>query len=119
MNIGEIGLLGEKKVAAFLRKHGHEILKRNYQCRFGEIDIIATKDDFIIFVEVKTRKKGSLVSAAEAVDNFKQQRILKTAEDFIVKTDCELQPRFDVAEVYFEENGENIKYFLNYIKNAF
>lgn len=119
MNIGEVGLIGEKKVASFLRKQGFEILKRNYQCRFGEIDIIAKKDNFIIFVEVKTRKKGSLVSAAEAVDSFKQQRILKTAQDFIVKTACELQPRFDVAEVYVEENGEKTKYYLNYIKNAF
>lgn len=119
MNIGKVGLIGEKKVASFLRKYGYKILKRNYQCKFGEIDIIATKDDFIVFVEVKTRKKGGLVSAAEAVDNFKQQRILKTAEDFIVKTDCEMQPRFDVAEVYVEGPAENIKYSLNYIKNAF
>ena len=119
MNIGEVGLTGEKKVASFLRKSGYEILKRNYQCKFGEIDIIAQKDDFIIFVEVKTRKKGSIVSAAEAVDGFKIQRIIKTAQDFMAKTSCELQPRFDVAEVYVTDNGENIKYSLNYIENAF
>ena len=98
------------EIKDFLRKSGYEILKRNYQCRFGEIDIIAQKDDFIIFVEVKTRKKGSIVSAAEAVDSFKIQRIIKTAQDFIVKTSCELQPRFDVAEVYVTDNGENMKH---------
>ena len=119
MNIGLMGTNGETRVAAWLRKSGYKIINRNYQCRFGEIDIIAEKDGYIVFVEVKTRKKESLVSAAESVNTFKQQRILRTAEDFIVKTDCSLQPRFDVAEVYVEQQNGKIKYSLNYIKNAF
>lgn len=119
MNIGVTGKNGETRVASFLRKSGYTIIKRNYQCRFGEIDIIAEKDEFIVFVEVKTRKKDSMVSPLESVDTFKQQRIIRTAEDYIVKTLCELQPRFDVAEVYVEDNGEKIKYSLNYIANAF
>ena len=119
MNIGITGSNGESRVASFLRKSGYTIIKRNYQCRFGEIDIIAEKDEFIVFVEVKTRKKDSMVSALESVDSYKQQRIIKTAQDFIVKTSCELQPRFDVAEVYVTDDGEKLKYSLNYIKNAF
>jgi len=120
MNIGIIGKSGEDRVTLYLRKKGFEILKRNYQCKFGEIDIIAKNSELIIFVEVKTRKKGSLVSAGESVDSFKQQRITLTANDFLSKTDYNLQPRFDVAEVTTEENdnGET-EYSLNYIKNAF
>ncbi len=120
MNIGVIGKNGEDKVAAFLRKKGYSVIKRNYQCRFGEIDIIATFKEYIVFVEVKTRKPNSLVSAAEAVDAKKQQRIMLTAQEYISKTECELQPRFDVAEVTVsKEQSKGEKYSLNYIINAF
>lgn len=120
MNIGITGQNGEAKVCSFLRKSGYKILKRNYQCKYGEIDIIAQKCDYIIFVEVKTRKKDSIVSPAESVNVYKQQRIIKTAQDFMVKTLCELQPRFDVAEVFIsEDNNKKLIYSLNYIANAF
>ena len=120
MNIGVTGKNGEDVVAAFLRKKGLSVIKRNYQCRFGEIDIIAETEEYIIFVEVKTRKQNSMVSAAESVDYHKQQRIMLTAEDYISKTLCEKQPRFDVAEVttFKTDKGEK-KYAINYIKNAF
>ena len=62
MNIGALGKKGEDMVTGFLMKNGHTILKRNYLCRFGEIDIIAKKEDILLFVEVKTRKENSLVS---------------------------------------------------------
>ena len=120
MNIGKTGKNGEDMVATFLRKQGLSVIKRNYQCRFGEIDIIAQTKQYIIFVEVKTRKKDSIVKGIDAVDIRKQQRIMLTAEDYISKTLCEKQPRFDVAEVITEETAEKgIKYSLNYIKNAF
>ena len=120
MNLGETGKKGEALVAAFLQKHGCSLLKRNYVCRFGEIDIIARKDDYILFVEVKTRAENALIKAAEAVDSRKQQRLILAAQDYIVKTETELQPRFDVAEVtVFKKADGNEGYNLNYIKNAF
>lgn len=120
MNIGKTGADGEKRVAGFLRKKGFSVIKQNYACKYGEIDIIAQNEEYILFVEVKTRKENSFVSGIEAVDSFKQNRILKTAEDFIVKTQCELQPRFDVAEVtVFEKADGTFGYKLHYITNAF
>lgn len=121
MNLGVAGKKGEDMVAAFLQKRGCTILKRNYSCRFGEIDIIAEKDGFILFVEVKTRKENSLVSPMESVDGHKQQRIVLAAEDYISKTGCDdLQPRFDVAAVtVFQKEDNTDGYNLNYIKNAF
>lgn len=120
MNIGVTGLEGEKRVAGFLRNQGFAVIKRNYTCRFGEIDIIAQNGEYILFVEVKTRKENSLVSGVEAVDAFKQSRILRTANDYIAKTDCVLQPRFDVAEVTVYDKGDNtLGYKLHYIENAF
>ena len=118
MNIGKTGETGENKVASFLRKRGFSILKRNFQCRYGEIDIIAENSEYIIFVEVKTRKSDSMVSGADAVDAFKQRRITLTANEYITKTACQKQPRFDVAVVTVSENGGDTKYSLKYIENA-
>ena len=120
MNIGTTGKNGEDRVAAILRKNGYTVVKRNYQCRYGEIDIIASTLEYIIFVEVKTRKEGSMVSPSEAVNAPKRQRIMLTAQDYIVKTECTLQPRFDVAEVTVCKRADGTTgYSLNYIKNAF
>ena len=120
MNLVKIGKTAEDKTVLFLRKNGFSVIKRNYSCRFGEIDIIAEKDGFIVFVEVKARKENSLVSPLEAVDSAKLQRIMLTAEDYISKTECELQPRFDIAQVTVKEkqSGE-IAYSLRYLENAF
>ena len=120
MNIGKTGSEGEKRVAEFLRRRGFSIIKRNYLCRYGEIDIIAENEEFLLFVEVKTRKANSMVSGAQAVDAFKQRRILLTATDYIAKTETETPARFDIAEVtvYNKEDG-NLGYRLNYIENAF
>lgn len=119
MNIGKTGMEGEKRVANFLRKNGFSIVKRNYHTRYGEIDIIAENEQFILFVEVKTRKSYSMVSGVEAVDSFKQRRIMLTANDYIVKTECEKQPRFDIAVVTVLEREDGTSgYKLKYIENA-
>ncbi len=119
MNIGKTGMEGEKRVANFLRKNGFSIVKRNYHTRYGEIDIIAENEQFILFVEVKTRKSYSMVSGVEAVDSFKQRRIMLTANDYIVKTECEKQPRFDIAVVtVLEREDDTTGYKLKYIENA-
>lgn len=120
MNIGKTGKTGEDRVANYLRNQGALVAKRNYRCRFGEIDIIAQTDEYILFVEVKTRRENSMVSGVQAVDAHKQNRIMLTAQDYMVKTSCELQPRFDVAEVTVYTKPDGAKgYKLNYIENAF
>lgn len=120
MNLGRTGKIAEDKTAAFLRKNGYKVIKRNHSCRFGEIDIIAEYKEYIVFVEVKARKSDGIVSSAEAVDTNKMQRIMLTAEDYIAKTFCRLQPRFDLAEVTIttEADGQE-KYSLHYKTNVF
>ncbi len=118
MNLGLVGKKGEDMVAAFLKKSGHTIIKRNYISRFGELDIIAKKDGLLLFVEVKTRCEKSMTAPKEAVDSHKIRRMMLTAEDYLSKAEItdELQPRFDVAEVLVKTDNT---YHLNYIKNAF
>lgn len=117
---GNLGNLGEDLVAEYLRQNGYIIVKRNWRDRFGEIDVIAEKDAHIIFVEVKTRTDGALVSGFEAVDRKKAENIRKTALLFLKRLHRELIPRFDVAEVTVYIRKDNkVGYKLNYIKSAF
>ena len=115
------GKIAELMVAGYLRSKGCIIAKMNYHSRYGEIDIIAETRKTVMFVEVKLRSENSLFSPKEAVDANKQRKIILTAEDFLSKSNIpELQPRFDVAEVYLTKNPDGSeKYKINYIKNAF
>lgn len=117
-----IGKRAEQMVAETLRKNGAIISKMNYRSRYGEIDIVAETHKYLIFVEVKLRKKNSLVSPRQAVDPHKQRRIILTAKDYILKSQSSeaLKVRFDVAEVVYDiDLSDNITYKINYIKNAF
>ncbi len=93
------GRLGEDAVCELLIKRGHEILARNFHKRCGEIDIISRCGGFVVFTEVKARKRGSLVSGLEAVDFRKQAKIVRTADLWLSEHDTGLQPRYDIAEV--------------------
>lgn len=112
----EIGDTGEESVCAYLIENGYSIAARNYRIKGGEIDIIAENEDYIAFVEVKSRKPDSMVSGFEAVNKRKQGLIIKTASDYCTKYPTELQPRFDVAEVIID-NGRVLS--IDYIQNAY
>ena len=110
----EIGNFGEEITAEYLENNGYRILDRNYAKPFGEIDIIAIKDDLIAFVEVKTRKSDAFAYAAEAVDFYKQQRIRRASQAYLMeKNMSDFLMTFDIAEVYLDTRK------INYIENAF
>ena len=110
----EIGDFGEELTVSYLEKKGYRILDRNYSKPFGEIDVIAIKDDLIAFVEVKTRKSDDFAYAAEAVDFYKQQRIRRASQAYLVENDMtDFLMSFDVSEVYLDTRR------INYIENAF
>ncbi len=111
-----LGNKGESFAAEYYKKLGYSITAQNYSCRGGEIDIIAENDEYIIFVEVKTRSSNSLYSPAEAVDLRKQKRLTVAAMKFLSESESEKQPQFDVFEVYTQ--NERI-YKVNRIENAF
>ncbi|MBD5113516.1 MAG: YraN family protein [Ruminococcaceae bacterium] len=102
----EKGKLGEDAVCEVLEKRGHTILARNYRKRIGEIDIISQVGRFIVFTEVKARKLGSMVSGLEAVNFTKKRKIVLTADAYLTENPTELQPRYDIAEVWLTR-GEN------------
>ncbi len=116
MKKNETGRLGEEAVCRYLEKYGYTIAVRNYRIKGGEIDIIAVNEDYIAFVEVKTRKPDSLVNGFEAISKTKKGLIIRAAADYCCKNPTALQPRFDVAQVIFD--GKNIC-SIDYIKNAY
>ena len=102
--------------ARFLRKKGYKLLGMNYRTRMGEVDIIAQKGGFLAFVEVKTRSDAAHGEAREFVTARKQERVRLAAESWLAANETELQPRFDVVEVYRRTNGSAE---VNHIENAF
>ena len=115
----ELGDWGEERAALFLRLHGYSIVERNYRRRQGEIDIIARKRGVIAFVEVKLRKNADFAEAREFVTYAKQRRILTTAQLWLMENDCELQPRFDVIEIYAPEGMATKRPAIRHLEGAF
>lgn len=116
MKVYGLGLKGEEAAKRYLRKKGFKILDTNYQCRFGEIDIIAQKKNTIVFCEVKTRSEGMLAQPQESVDYFKQQKIIKTAQIWLNAKgidDCPM--RFDVLAVKMTAIQAEIEHIENAI----
>ncbi len=99
-----------------LRKHGLKLLTRNYHCRRGEIDLIMRDKESLVFVEVRYRRQARYGSASESVDWYKQQRLIATAEHYLLH-ESKTQPaaRFDVVAISGTEG--NIE--LEWINNAF
>lgn len=114
-----LGKWGESIVAEDLRKKGWHILAAGYRCRLGEIDLIASDGKFLAFTEVKLRKSTGYGTAAEAVTSRKQSRIHATAQFYLAQHPTDLQPRFDVAEVYAPQGLETASPTISYIENAF
>ncbi len=117
MITNKTGVWGEIYAARYLRDNGYGILSSNFVCRFGELDIVAEKKGTVCFVEVKTRNANSSVRPMEAVDEGKRQRVEMAAKSFLALTKIKGEMRFDVCEVYVDDNNALIN--INYIKNAF
>jgi len=119
MNNKELGNSGENIARLFLESKGYKIIEKNYRAYRKEIDIIAQKDGYIIFAEVKTRRSVNFGNASESVNITKQQHIITAAKIFLIKNAqySELQPRFDIIEVYRDnKTGKN---YVRHIEGAF
>ncbi len=111
-----LGRYGEIVASRYLRYHGYFLVDAHYSCRLGEIDLIAEDKKYICFVEVKTRSENMKYAPADAVDVAKRNRIIATSQMYLKSNPIDKQPRYDIIEVYFE-NDEPIK--INHIENAF
>ncbi len=115
----ETGAWGERLAVSYLRRRFYQILDTGYRTRFGEIDIIAKRGKFLVFVEVKLRKSADFAEAKEFVDYAKQQRLIRTASMYLFRYPTQLQPRFDVIEIYAPEGMNTKRPTINHLEDAF
>ena len=114
-----LGRWGEALAADWLRKQGYLILEAGWRCRFGEIDLIAADKGFLCFVEVKLRKSAAYGGAGEFVDRRKQEKLRTTAQLYLAQNPTQLQPRFDVMEIYAPQGVQTARPGIHHIPNAF
>jgi putative endonuclease len=111
----ELGKMGENLVAAYLAEKGFHIRHRNWRYKKEELDIVAETDDYLVFVEVKTRSNLNWGEPDEAVTLKKQRLLIKAANAYIIENNCTKEARFDIISVILPSHPLNIKH----IENAF
>ena len=117
MDNKKLGNLGEKIAKFYLQIHNFQILKINYRCKFGEIDIIAKKGNYIHFIEVKTRV-SELIQARNSINMKKENHIWKCANMYIYRNKLEdMGVQFDAIEVYIKKDSLKINYIGEIIEN--
>ena len=107
------GPWGEALAAEYLRGKRYRIEAMNYRTRLGEIDIIASNRQYLIFCEVKLRK------SADFGDAHKQQRLRTTALLYLSQHETPLQPRFDVIEIYAPDGMRTRCPQITHMEDAF
>lgn len=107
------GQKGESEALAYLRSRGLKLVTRNYRCRMGELDLIMSDDDTLVFVEVRKRGGNARIAPALTVTYTKQQRLIKAARHYLMTHAAQASRpcRFDVVGVADDD--------IQWIPNAF
>ena len=112
----DFGRHSEIMAQNYLQNMGYTILETNWRCGHKEIDIIAKDNDYIVFIEVKTRTSNKYGAPSEAVNKIKQKHMLQTIKYYLyIRNLSDEFIRIDVIEVYINNNV----YKVNHIKQAF
>jgi putative endonuclease len=112
----DLGKMGEQLATEHLKKNGYSILARNYKITaIAEVDIVASKDEHIIFVEVKTRESDYLNDPALMVPMKKQRQIIKAADEYVKEHEVDLPWRFDIISIVLNKQYKKI----DHIEDAF
>jgi putative endonuclease len=115
MDAKELGKVGEEIACKKLIEKGFTILQRNYRFLKAEVDIVVTKDEKIIFVEVKTRQSSYLSDPALLVPLGKQKQIIRAADEYIKVHYPEKEFRFDIMVVITNSQYTSVEH----IEDAF
>ena len=112
----ELGRIGESLAASYLIGCGWEIVDRNVRYREGEIDLVASRDGVLAFVEVKTRRSAAFGSPAEAVTRRKQRTIRIVASRYLAERRPRARSvRFDVMDIARDQGG----FVITHLEGAF
>ena len=112
-----LGVKGEDLAVQYLKKKGFKVIERNYHCPWGEIDLIAREGDTLVFVEIKSRISSAFGLPQDAVDRFKQRKMIEVARTYLAEHHLseEIPARFDVVAIHLTPAGPQIEL----IKDAF
>lgn len=114
----QVGDLGERLAAKFLRRSGYRVLTRKYRCKFGEIDIVARDKDMLVFVEVRSKSDSEYGLPYETVGYTKRRRLERVAAEFLRRFNLfDYDCRFDCVSVLFDDNFKPKQ--IELIKDAF
>ena len=105
MTTAETGARGERAAVEYLRERGYEICALNWRYGRYELDIVARKDWVLHFVEVKTRRRGSLTTPEEAITPKKFQALRRAAQAYLTRMHCQEEFQFDLAAVEMAPDG--------------
>ncbi len=106
---------GEQLAAAMLEEKGYTVLERNYRHKRSEIDLIVRRDNWLVFVEVKTRTSDAFGFPEEFVDAKKKQKIFQGADYYLFITNWSGNVRYDIVAVNLEDDRP----IIHHIEDAF
>ena len=113
----DTGILGERLARDFLKKQGYHILETNYCCPEGEIDIVARHKDYLVFIEVRTKKSLEFGSPEESITPVKKARMRTTASHYRqTHNDLPQLWRIDVVAIELDQKGKPLR--IELIENA-
>jgi putative endonuclease len=117
MNRQEIGKLGEEAARKFLKKRGYRIRETGFRCHHGEIDIVAQKKDYLVFVEVRTKTNLEFGTPEESITQSKKEKLIASALTYTT-THQNLPTlwRIDVVAIELDEKGKTKR--IEHIENA-
>lgn len=108
------GAQAEQWAAQYLSRHGLKLVEQNYRSRYGEIDLIMRDGESLVFVEVRLRRNTDFGGAAASIDARKQQRIIRTAQQYLAGLPHTPPCRFDAVLMGDAQGGQ-----VAWLKNAF
>lgn len=110
-----LGWKGEEEAVKYLTSIGHRVLERNWRSRGYEIDIITADEEFIVFVEVKTRASTAWGNPEEAIGVQRMRRMIRAASQYLKLNGVDNPARFDVVTVVWND----ARFELEHIEDAF
>ncbi len=102
----ELGDWGERLAADYLRRQGYIIRETKFRCPVGEIDVVAERGQYLVFVEVRTKRGQAFGTPEESVTLSKAEKLVELAHTYLQTHDA-LPPfwRIDVVAVEFTSRG--------------
>jgi putative endonuclease len=111
------GQWGETLAQGFLKEHGYQIVATNYHTHDGEVDIIVSKDDVLVFVEVRAKSSRTFGTPEESITTRKKQKLVKVAQSYVQTHDIqESSWRIDFIAVELDKHGNPLR--IEQIENA-